>query len=250
MAQRAIVKIDQSKCNGCGQCVPACAEGAIQIIEGKARLVSELYCDGLGACLGHCPQGAITLEHREAVPFDEAAAQTHAKQGPAPPSHSHAGGCPGMAVQSLLPLVTPAERALPRTEGSEEPPSALSHWPVQLSLVPPGAPFLREADLLLVADCVPVAYANFHQRFLRGRPLVLGCPKLDNPQAYVDKLAAILSTASVRSLTVLHMEVPCCSGLVRIAQAALARSGQSIPLETITISRRGEILETASSSCG
>lgn len=243
MAQRAIVKIDEAKCNGCGECVPACAEGAIQIVQGKARLVSEVYCDGLGACLGHCPQGAISVEQREAVPFDEAATQKHLERRQATMAGpSHGTGCPGMAVLNLLPSAAGRRSPAPAAVDGHETPSALSHWPVQLRLVPPNAPFLRDADLLLVADCVPVAYADFHRQLLRGRPVVLACPKLDEPQAHLEKLTAILSTGSVRSLTVVHMEVPCCTGLVRMAQAAVAHSGQSIPLEAITISIRGQLM--------
>jgi Pyruvate/2-oxoacid:ferredoxin oxidoreductase delta subunit len=195
MAKRKIVQIDESKCDGCGMCVPSCAEGAIQIVDSKARLVSDVYCDGLGACLGECPQGAIAIVERDAEPFDK--------------------------------------------------PSALGHWPIQLHLVPPQAPFLRDADLLLVADCVPFALADFHGRFLRGRPVLVGCPKLDDAEAYVAKLAAILKLASIRSLTVVHMEVPCCTGLVRIARAALAASGVEVPLEDVTISIRGKVLESS-----
>ena len=208
MATRKIVEIDEVKCNGCGLCVPACAEGAIQIRGGKARLVADVYCDGLGACLGECPQGAIRVIEREAVDFDEEAAKRH--------------------VATLR--AAPAE------------PSALGNWPIQLRLVPPGAPFLRGADLLLVADCVPFALADFHRRFLAGQPVVIGCPKLDDGQQYVEKLAAILTAAGVKSLTVLHMEVPCCTGLVRIAQAAKQAAGSDVPLRDITVSIRGQVL--------
>jgi len=204
MAKRKIVQIDQDKCDGCGLCVPSCAEGAIQVIAGKARLVSDVYCDGLGACLGECPQGAITIVEREAEAFDEQAAHRHG-----PP---------------------------------DEEPSALGNWPLQLHLVPPTAPHLRDADLLLVADCVPFALADFHGRFLRGRPVVIGCPKLDDGEAYVAKLVSILTLSSIRSLTVLHMEVPCCQGLVRIAQTALAAAGAQVRLDDVTISIRGRVL--------
>jgi Fe-S-cluster-containing hydrogenase component 2 len=243
MALRNIVEIDQEKCDGCGLCVPSCAEGAIQIINGKAQLVSDVYCDGLGACLGHCPRGAITIRQRDAVPFDEKAAQQHVERLKTPSARPHhSGGCPGTAVQSLLkvvPLGAPKTHAADR---AAETPSALANWPVQLHLVPPGAPFLKNADLLLVADCVPVAYADFHG-LLRGRPVVIGCPKLDDVHAYVEKLAAILTQASIRRLTVVHMEVPCCTGLVRIAEAAVARAGREVALEEVTISIRGRVLE-------
>lgn len=275
MAQRQIIQIDEEKCDGCGLCASACAEGAIQIRGGKARLVSEIYCDGLGACLGECPQGAITIIQREAEAFDEEATRRHlaglamkeklataraatpAAQVSLPvtaasqPFHFAPGGCPGAAARSFSPSL-PTNRAAEKEPGkmpalrepgeTAEPPSALSHWPVQLRLVPPNAPFLQDADLLLVADCVPFAYAGFHRRFLQGRPVVIGCPKLDDKQAAVDKLTAILGMSTVRSLTVVHMEVPCCTGLVRIAQAAVAACGRDVLLEDVTISVRGAVL--------
>lgn len=250
MAVRNIVEIDEAKCDGCGLCVPSCAEGAIQIVNRKARLVSDVYCDGLGACLGHCPQGAITIRQREADAFDEAAAHRHV-QGmqkaptPAEKPHHHSG-CPGMAVQNLLNVLPRTAPPVCSADADESSPSGLANWPIQLKLVPPGAPFLKNADLLLVADCVPAATADFHRRLLRGRPVVMGCPKLDDAHAYVDKLAAILNEASIRSLTVLHMEVPCCTGLVRIAEAAIMHSGRAIPMEDVTVSIRGRILEPSS----
>ncbi|MHC4401079.1 MAG: ATP-binding protein [Planctomycetota bacterium] len=257
MAKRKIVEIDENKCSGCGLCVPACAEGALQIIDGKARLVSDVYCDGLGACLGDCPEGAITMTEREAVPFDEEAAVEHVARlrsgTDAPPqgSRESATGCPGAAPQSLQLSVVgqappPATDAL--TDAASSPAaSQLGHWPIQLHLVPPSAPFLKNADLLLVADCVPFAMADFHGRFLRKRPVVIGCPKLDDPQAYVDKLSDMLTVASINSLTVVRMEVPCCSGLVRIAQTAMDAAGRRVPLEEVTISIRGRQIEAGES---
>jgi Pyruvate/2-oxoacid:ferredoxin oxidoreductase delta subunit len=277
MAQRKIIRIDEEKCDGCGLCASACAEGAIQVRDGKARLVSEIYCDGLGACLGECPQGAITIIERDAEAFDEEATRRRlaglamkeklatASHPVRPAAHLHGEtggcqlplatsarpqtfhfaptGCPGAAARSFQPSASPTEEQAPGTAGrTPAPQSALSHWPVQLRLVPPNAPFFQDADLLLVADCVPFAYADFHRRFLHGHPVVIGCPKLDDKQAAADKLAAVLSQSSVRSLTVLHMEVPCCTGLVHIAQAALALSGKQIPLEDATISVRGQLL--------
>ena len=246
MATRKIIEIDEEKCDGCGQCVSACAERAIEIRDGKARLVAETYCDGLGACLGECPQDAIRVIEREADAFSEELvrerlARLDAKRSlPAAPA-----GCPGMAVQSLpsLRTIAPWRSAAEGAAGGAPPaePSALGNWPVQLRLVPPHAPFLRGADLLLVADCVPFAMADFHQRLLRGRPVVIGCPKLDDGQAYVEKLAAILTISDVHSVTIVHMEVPCCTGLVRIAEAAVQRSGRNVPLKDITISIRGQV---------
>jgi Pyruvate/2-oxoacid:ferredoxin oxidoreductase delta subunit len=271
MTRRKIVEIDETRCNGCGLCVPSCAEGAIQIVGGKARLVSDVYCDGLGACLGECPQGAISVVERDVAAFDEAAAQRHAATIPAP--HSAAEvlcGCPGTRVQDLRVLPVGYASAYPNDpnpaqvmlkhnlpgvpvrpapgdppEAPRPAPSALGNWPIQLHLVPPGAPFLRNADLLLVADCVPFALADFHERFLRGRPVVIACPKLDNTEPYVQKLAAMLLQSSIRSLTVVHMEVPCCMGLVRIAQAARQIAGLGVPLDEVVISTRGEVLPRA-----
>jgi len=246
VTKRKIVEIDEAKCNGCGLCVTACAEGAIQIVEGKARLVSEVYCDGLGACLGECPQGAITITERDAAPFDETAARHHVARlrEPQPAAASCSGGCPGARVQDLrlnvLPAASNEPKALPTL--SESARSALGNWPVQLRLVPPDAPFLRDADLLLTADCVPFALADFHERYLQGRPVVIACPKLDNVQPYVEKLAAMFTLGSLHSLTVVHMEVPCCTGLMRIVQAARQASGIEIPLREVVISTRGAVL--------
>ncbi|MFH1918532.1 MAG: 4Fe-4S binding protein [Planctomycetota bacterium] len=254
MTKRKIVEIDEEKCNGCGECVPSCAEGAIQIVDGTAKLVADVYCDGLGACLGTCPQDAITIIEREAVAFDEEAAHQHVESlqtTASKPAVTHS--CPGMAVRNLQLDVRPGGQPRldsPAADPADAPASALGNWPLQLHLVPPGAPFLKGCDLLLAADCVPFAYADFHRRFLKGRPVVIGCPKLDDAQAYVGKLAEMLTQSSIRSITVLHMEVPCCTGLVRIAEAAIAASQTGVPLEDVTISVRGEILEPATRSGG
>ena len=229
---RNIVKIDEDKCNGCGRCVPACAEGAIQIIDGKARLVADNLCDGLGACLGDCPQGAISIEQREAESFDEraAAGQQHTIAAP-----THVGSCPSARPLKLVP---PKASSTPQIEeGSPQ----LTNWPVQLKLVPPSAPFLANADLLLAADCVPFAFPDFHRRFLTGKTLLIGCPKLDDAEAYVEKLTAIFSKNDIKRLTVLHMEVPCCNGLISLAQQALENSGKVIPFETISIGIKGGV---------
>jgi Pyruvate/2-oxoacid:ferredoxin oxidoreductase delta subunit len=246
MSVRNVVKIDAEKCTGCGLCAKACAEGAIKIIDGKARLVSDSYCDGLGACLGHCPEGAITIEQREADAFDEQAVAKHLGQQPkrpgAPNGHSHAVNappmfvCPGLAAQQLKGT----DRSGGNTAGDVS--SQLTHWPVQLRLVSPTAPYFADADLLLVADCVPFAMGDFHQRFLKDRRVVIGCPKLDDAGFYIEKLAQILSANNLRSLTVVHMEVPCCSGLTRIAREALARSGRTVDFRDVTISLQGAVL--------
>ncbi len=237
---RKIVHIDEVKCNGCGVCVPSCAEGAIQIIDGKARLVSEMYCDGLGACLGECPEDAIRIEEREAAEFDEEAVARHLAPAPAPAPmfEEHLqGGCPGSRMRQMQ--VQEVEEA--PVQGSQK--SRLSHWPVQLTLVPPFAPFLQGADLVLAADCAPFAYPNFHQDFLTDHALVIACPKLDDFQAHQKKLNDILRQADVKSLSVIHMEVPCCFGLVQMAQQAIRASGKNIPFRDITIGVGGEVQE-------
>lgn len=234
---REIVRIDQDKCDGCGLCVPACAEGAIRIVDGKAQLVAENLCDGLGACLGECPQGALVVEKRTADPFDEEAVEKHLAveaQTHGEAHHAQGGGCPSARVAAFAPTTEKAD------DEAERRPSELRQWPVQMHLVPPGAPFLREAELLLAADCVPFAYADFHRDLLRGKVLLVGCPKLDDGQAYLEKLTAILAENAVRSLTVAHMEVPCCSGLIAIARRALEASGATVPLQTVRIGVRGE----------
>lgn len=247
---RKLIEIDESKCDGCGQCATACAEGAIVIRDGKARLVSEVYCDGLGACVGHCPQGALRVIEREAAPFDEQAVHEHLRRSEAPlGAEPPAGVCPGarLAVfpageRTGAPFAPPgAVSSLCEGEGAEAEPSALGHWPVQLRLVPPSAAFLREADVLLVADCVPFAMADFHRRFLRGHPVLVACPKLDDTRGYREKLAAMIGQAGLRSITVVHMEVPCCTGLVYLAEAARQLAGRPLPLGEATISIRGQV---------
>jgi NAD-dependent dihydropyrimidine dehydrogenase PreA subunit len=248
--RRKIVQIDEAKCDGCGQCVPACAEGAISLAGGKARLAADVLCDGLGACLGECPRGAIRIEEREAAPFDHAAVEMHlARAGPAaPPPRPRlavvtdpgpaGGGCPGSASRSLprRPLSVVPDEETPRPAGRE---SRLAHWPVQLHLVPPQAPWLRDADLLVAADCVPFAYARFHEDLLEGRVVVVGCPKLDDLRAYLDKLAAIFATASPRSVTVARLEVPCCGGISAVARQALAQAGSPAPFREVVVSVDG-----------
>jgi Pyruvate/2-oxoacid:ferredoxin oxidoreductase delta subunit len=252
--QRKVVHIDEAKCDGCGLCVPSCAEGAIQIVDGKARLIADRYCDGLGACLGECPQDAITIVQREAEPFDEEAVRQQAArvQAASAPLASEAQqrptACPGSMAQNLqLDVLAPQPAATTKSASggipAEAASSGLGNWPVQLHLVQPNAPFLQDADLLLVADCVPFALADFHNRFLRKRPVVIGCPKLDDPSAYVEKLSQIIAVANIRSITVIHMEVPCCTGLVWIAENALRTSGSNAPLEDVTVSIRGRVIE-------
>jgi len=239
--QRKIIKIDEEKCDGCGLCVSACGEGAIELVNGKARLASENYCDGLGACLGECPQEAITIEERETEPFDEEAVRHHleAKNQTA---DTLPCGCPSASVTRFEAKSTAAQA---HATTGVPPRSELGHWPVQLTLVPPTAPFLQEADLVLAADCVPFAYAGFHQHFLRDHALLVACPKLDDFQAHLRKLTDILCRSSARSITVARMEVGCCRGLVQMAQQAIAASGRDIPLKEVVISIRGEVKSEA-----
>ena len=295
--KRAIITIDESRCNGCGQCIPNCPEGALQIIDGKARLVSDLFCDGLGACIGHCPQGAISVEEREAEPYDErrvmaniarqgknviAAHIAHLREhgetgylreairfleekgiiipesaqnreasasGSSPAlradSSSTFRGCPGSQARDLRHERTAG--GAPEQSVSRQP-SELRTWPVQLHLVNPGASYFAGADILVAADCAPFAYAAFHNDLLRGKVPIIFCPKLDHAaDAYIAKLTAIFRQHEIRSLTVVHMEVPCCSGTTHLVRAALAETGKEIPLHEITVSVAGEILEQRNS---
>ena len=274
--KRQIIKIDESKCTGCELCVTSCPEGALKVIDGKARLVGEILCDGLGACIGNCPEGAITIEEREAEPYDEvkvleqiipqgaavlAAHLAHlrdhqqcddlntakeylsAKNIPIPehqPSDDKTlpCGCPGSMMKTLPKK---QESSSSTTDISID--SELQQWPIQLQLLNPQAPYFQEADLLLVADCVPFAYANFHQRFLKNKILVILCPKLDTVlDQYVHKLSEIIKHNRIKSLTVVHMEVPCCFGLMNLVQAALDQSGENLSVKEYTISLTGEIV--------
>jgi len=239
MVQRSIVKIDEEKCTGCGLCIPACAEGALRIVDGKAKLVSDKYCDGLGACLGECPEGAITIEKREADEFDEEAVEEHLKRETSVPTVHHAHPthqpCPSAQVMHFEKKLTEKETV----ETPQEIESTLTQWPVQLMLLPTNAPFFENADLLITADCVPFAYANFHNDLLRGRKLVVGCPKLDDAEFYKKKLTEIFKRSNIKSVTVVNMEVPCCFGLYHLVKEALDSSEKTIPLRQETISMKG-----------
>jgi NAD-dependent dihydropyrimidine dehydrogenase PreA subunit len=234
---RPIIQIDEEKCTGCGLCVPSCAEGALAIVDGKARLVKEIFCDGLGACLGDCPEGALTVIEREADPFDEAAVEAHIADQIPTELAPHFGGCPGSALREFARPAAPA--AAPTTESTEE--SALTHWPVQLMLVPPHAPFLKGADVLLTADCVPFALPGYHERYLKGRVVLVACPKLDDLALYQRKLADIFAVAQPRTITVLRMQVPCCGGLSQAAAIAHRTAESNARLEVHTISVEGEV---------
>ncbi len=237
---RKIVEIDEELCDGCGQCVPACAEGAIQIIDGKARLIDEKFCDGLGACLGDCPKGAIKIVEREADPFDEEAVKAFlASQKKEAPETKEEGtlpcGCPGSAMQVFTP-------SAPGPCSCEKPSSALSHWPIQIKLVPPEAPFLKGAPLLVAADCVGFSYPAFHQDLLPGKVLLVGCPKFDNAEEYVAKFSQIFASNLIPEITVAIMEVPCCRGLPMIIKKGLELAGKKQPFRVVVISPKGEIV--------
>jgi Pyruvate/2-oxoacid:ferredoxin oxidoreductase delta subunit len=242
MATRKIVKIDEEKCTGCGLCIPNCAEGALQIVDGKVKLMSEKFCDGLGACLGHCPEDAITVIEREAEEFDEKAVEAYlhkkqeAKPEPDPQPAPVFTGCPSSRAMQFKVSEAKTESAsvIPAV-------SQLTQWPVQLKLVPINAPYFQDADLLIAADCVPFAYADFHRDFLKGKAVVVGCPKLDDIQYYKEKLTEIFKTNSIKSITLPHMEVPCCFGLVKATEDAIAASGKNIPLKKVKIGLQGDI---------
>lgn len=256
---REVISIDEQRCDGCGLCVPSCAEGAVQVIEGKARLVSDVLCDGLGACLSHCPLGAIKIERREAARFDEWAVREHLGRPKAAPTggrprhstlaarfasgtpepHPH-GGCPSSRFAQFADQA-PADGPGPDVSGPDTP-SELTHWPVQLKLLSPTAPVLCGAKLLVAADCVPVAYADFHTRMLRGRAVVIACPKLDDTHGYVEKLTEMIRHNDLAELSVAHMQVPCCAGIIHAVLEARRLAGSDLPVEDIVISVRGEVL--------
>jgi ferredoxin len=309
MVKRQIIKIDEDTCTGCGDCIPNCPEGALQIIDDKARIISDLFCDGLGACIGHCPVDAISIEEREAEEYEERKVMENVvKQGPnvitahlvhlkehgqtdyfnqaveylkennmevpnlgetpeeevqaasANPGPIHA--CPGSAVMDLreekkedtLPCGCPGSAVMDLRAEEEEcveevetvvpkGVSQLRQWPVQIMLVPPNAPYFKDADLLIAADCVPFAYPDFHGDFLKDKILLVGCPKLDDTEFYLQKITQILQMNDIKSLTIAHMEVPCCFGLVKLVEQAVSQSGKNIPIKDYTIGVKGDIKE-------
>jgi len=241
---RKIIEIDEGLCDGCGQCVPGCAEGALQIIDGKARVVADRYCDGLGACVGECPTGALKVIERETDEFDKEAVAQYLSgkeddrgemMDPLP------CGCPSSTLQTFEPFAPRREANRPAAIG-ETGGTALTHWPIQIRLVPATAPFLKGSDLLVIADCAAVALPTLHRDLLKGKVVLMGCPKFDDVQDYIRRFADIFNTAGIRSVTTVVMEVPCCSGLPLIVKKGMEAAGRKIPLEEIVVSTRGEIL--------
>lgn len=254
--KRNIIRIDEEKCNGCGQCVTGCAEGAIQLVDGKARLVSEVYCDGLGACIGECPVGALKIEEREAPEYNQTEVDKHltaarraphaASNHPAVPASMPAfQGCPGSMARSLQQGArrTPPAACPGSAPSSPATPSTLGNWPIQLALLPVDAPYLERASLLMAADCTAFAFPDFHRRFMKGKVAIIGCPKLDDAGFYREKLANIIQANDIEFIHVVYMEVPCCGGLVRLVQGAVADSGHKVPVKLTKIGIGGEILE-------
>ena len=234
--KRKIIHIDEEKCNGCGACAAACQEGAIGMVNGKARLLRDDYCDGLGNCLPACPTGAITFTEREAAEYDHAAVMKNKAEKEAAPVHA---GCPGSRARALGQ--NPSAASAPAA-AADAPVSRLAQWPVQIKLAPVQSPYFDGAKLLIAADCSAYARADFHERFMRGRVTLIGCPKLDAVD-YADKLTAILQNNEIREVTVVRMEVPCCGGIEHAVKTALMRSGKMIPWQIVTLSTEGTILD-------
>jgi NAD-dependent dihydropyrimidine dehydrogenase PreA subunit len=250
---RKIIQIDEELCDGCGLCVPDCAEGSLEIIDGKVKLVADKLCDGLGACLGSCPTGALKIIEREADEFDEEAVEEFLTQkknteasGPPPQMDC---GCASTQITTFeaaasSPCVS-ANKPAPTPIGQASN-SRLSHWPVQIRLIPPHAPFLKDADILVAADCTAVSVPGFQERYLEGKVVMMGCPKFDDAQSYVDRFAEIIDTCTLKSITILIMEVPCCAAMSAIIRRALKKASASVPVEQITVSTRGQELERLS----
>jgi len=238
---RKIIEIDDQLCDGCGQCVIACAEGALKIIDGKARVISENLCDGIGACIGECPTGALQVVEREAEEFDEEAVEKHLAQTKNQTACDPSAG-PGTCPSSQIKDLTPASAS--KAESAEHGPtdSRLAHWPVQIRLVPANAPFLKNADLLVLADCVAVAYPDLHQDLLDGKAVMMGCPKFDDKDGYAEKFGDVIRQAGLNSITIVTMEVPCCSGLPGIVKKGMEIAGSEVPMREVVISQRGGIL--------
>ncbi|TFG71030.1 MAG: 4Fe-4S dicluster domain-containing protein [Methanomassiliicoccus sp.] len=248
MPVRKIIEIDEDKCDGCGQCVLACAEGALKIVDGKAKVISEAFCDGLGACMGDCPRDALRIVERESSAFDEEAVKDHLKSqghtGIENVAHDHSSeapcGCPSsepMVVRKITQLGSMGDES-----DRSHTPSELTNWPVQWKLIQPGSAFYKNADILVAADCVPFAFGGFHKRFLKGKPMVIGCPKLDDQGAYLAKLTALFQEAAPKSVHVVVMEVPCCNSLMRMVTEAMKRAGRTAPVNVTVVGIDGKVI--------
>ncbi len=254
---RKIINIDEELCNGCGECIPGCPEQALVMVDTpkgtKARMVKEIYCDGLGACLGHCPTGALTIQEREAEVYDDKATLERIKKFAPEMLEEHrkhiaehaeelnqhstaACGCPSAAAHQWDAASDTCSESIPRLK------SQLSQWPVQLHLLSPQAAYFKNADLAIIADCVPFSYANFHLDFLKDKAVAMGCPKLDDTQAYLEKITQIMAISCLKSIHIVIMEVPCCSGMVQIVKAAMERASINIPLKVTVVGIKGDIL--------
>lgn len=242
--KRKIVHIDEKKCNGCGLCVTACHEGAIEMINGKARLVKDEYCDGLGDCLPECPTGAIEIIEREAAPYDEEAVKKRIEEMKKNKNKKQEipRGCPGMAAKLITRSDEKIDTRREVTEKDSYEKSELMQWPVQLSLINTRAPYLKDADILIAADCTAYAYTNFHKDFMKGRITIIGCPKLDNNNFYIEKLAEIFANNNIRSIKVIRMSVPCCGGIVQAVKQAMLTANIIVPYSEVIISTEGEII--------
>ena len=241
---RKIIEINEELCDGCGQCVPGCAEGSLQIINGKAKMVSDNLCDGLGACIGECPNGALRIVERKVEEFDEQAVKKHLVEKEAAEQTRQpalACGCPSTNIQTFAPVSSCLEANIPT--GFKDSESSLSHWPIQIRMVPATAPFLKDADLLVLADCCGIAIPDLHKDLLKGRVIMIGCPKFDDISEYINKFTDIFMTADIKSVLSVVMEVPCCSGLPAIVKKGMDAAEKNIPISEIVISTRGKILK-------
>ncbi len=244
MPKRKIIEIDEERCTGCGACVTKCAEGALQIVDGKAKVVNEVFCDGLGACIGECPEGALRIIERDALEFDVEAVKRHISDDDREHAEVHgeapACGCPGHAPVALKAGGRTGKAGAAK---QEDLPPELINWPVQWRLVSPSMSFFRDQEVLIAADCVPFAMRDFHGKFLAGRPVIIGCPKLDEQKAYLEKLTDIIKRSGLRSIQIVHMEVPCCFGLEKLVDEAVQRSGRKVRVKVAVVGTKGEVLK-------
>jgi len=239
--KRKIIEIDEERCNGCGDCILSCAEGAIQLVDGKARVISDNLCDGLGACLGDCPQNALRIIEREAAEFDEEAVIGRLEKLKAEQKDDLPSGCPSRQQRTFKPVNEPAASEIPGDVTVHS--SLLTNWPVQINLISPDSPFLKNADLLVAADCTSVSYPDFQRDFVKGRVVMSGCPKFDDTEEYKNKFADIFRSCDIKSVTILIMEVPCCGNLPKIVIDGMNVAGVNVPLEIVTLTLQGAVKE-------